>query len=140
MVGLTKIILNKLEKMKELNFKTMNDFEFRTALNIAMNMLNNRPLCKMTIIENGEFLTPKHFLMTKINSRSLVFCMQTRSEIARALKECHDSKLGEHRSAAETLFKLKNLGVLWPKMAKDVKEYVEKCDLCQRNKISTYLH
>lgn len=72
------------------------------------------------------------------DSLSRMFRIRTTTEIERALKECHDSPLGGHRNAVETMNKLKSLNVIWPNMAKEVKEYVDKCEACQKTKISRY--
>jgi len=47
-------------------------------------------------------------------------------------------RLPATRNAIETLNKLKTLNVIWPKMAKEVKEYVDKCESCQKTKVSKY--
>lgn len=69
---------------------------------------------------------------------SRMFRIRTTTEIERALKECHDAPLGGHRNSIETLNKLKTLNVIWPKMAKEIKEYVDRCEVCQKTKVARY--
>ena len=51
------------------------------------------------------------------------------------LHENHDSPLAGHLGTEKTI---KNIqwDYYWPNMLKEIKEYVQSCDLCQRNKSS----
>ena len=49
------------------------------------------------------------------------------------LKEKHDNILGGHYGYRKTLQKVQQ-SYYWPKMSKEIKDYVESCDFCQRNK------
>ena len=51
------------------------------------------------------------------------------------LHECHDSIIARHLGTEKTL-ELVQRNYFWPRMGKDIKNYVTSCDSCQRNKIS----
>lgn len=51
------------------------------------------------------------------------------------LLEAHDAAYSGHRGITSTLKKLQGL-FWWPQIAEDVKEHINACDLCQRNKAS----
>lgn len=70
---------------------------------------------------------------------SRMFVITRNDEVEEALKECHSSLVGGHRDAKTTLEKLKEKGFLWESMNKDTKEYVEKCEICQRTKITQHV-
>ena len=48
------------------------------------------------------------------------------------LAACHDSVCGGHFSGLLTGQKVLRAGYFWPELFKDAKEYVKKCDACQR--------
>ena len=48
------------------------------------------------------------------------------------LAACHDSACGGHFSGLLTGQKVLRAGYFWPDLFKDAKEYVRKCDVCQR--------
>lgn len=52
---------------------------------------------------------------------------------ADALRECHDSALGGHFGSDKTFDRIRQL-YYWPKMQKDVREYVRKCEKCLAHK------
>jgi hypothetical protein len=56
-------------------------------------------------------------------------------EIQEVLKDCHDSKSGGHLGMTGTIDKIQK-NYSWPSMIKDIKDYVETCDVCQRCKHS----
>ena len=49
------------------------------------------------------------------------------------LQELHDSKYAGHVGIHRTLFNVKRI-YWWPDMARHIREYVQGCDVCQRNK------
>jgi transposase InsO family protein len=51
------------------------------------------------------------------------------------LHECHDSIIVGHLGTEKTL-ELVQRNYFWPRMGKDIKNYVTSCDSCQRNKAS----
>lgn len=67
-------------------------------------------------------------------SNNLVQKVSSKNEIEQILKLYHDSPLGGHEGVERT-FKRISEKYKWPKMRQDIKKYIEKCDLCQRNKI-----
>ena len=56
----------------------------------------------------------------------------------RLLQEAHDSPISAHGGVFKTLKKL-TTHYWWPKMRKEVKEYVESCPICQRIKSPRHL-
>ncbi|GJY54608.1 putative nucleotidyltransferase, ribonuclease H [Tanacetum coccineum] len=57
-----------------------------------------------------------------------------RSETFRILAHCHSGLTGGHHSASVTARKVYESGFYWPSIFKDAKEYVMKCDACQRSR------
>ncbi|XP_022894051.1 uncharacterized protein LOC111408536 [Olea europaea var. sylvestris] len=53
-------------------------------------------------------------------------------ESSQALEEVHEGVCGNHQGAWALAFKLIRYGYYWPTMKKDAKEYVKKCNKCQR--------
>ena len=58
---------------------------------------------------------------------------QNKSLITTLLQEHHDSKTAGHFGVDKT-YELLSRHFYWPKMIKDVKKYIQSCDICQRNK------
>ncbi|KAL0130261.1 hypothetical protein PUN28_002097 [Cardiocondyla obscurior] len=56
-------------------------------------------------------------------------------EKIKILKEYHDSPLGGHQGVNRTINRIK-LHYNWPGMNKDIEKYIQKCENCQRNKLS----
>lgn len=52
------------------------------------------------------------------------------------IKECHDSPTSAHLGAFRTTKRILQ-HYYWPGVAKDVKEYVKKCDICLKSKTTT---
>jgi hypothetical protein len=52
------------------------------------------------------------------------------------LIKCHDAIYSGHMGITKTLKQLAT-NFWWPKVRNDVKNYVNKCDVCQRSKAST---
>ena len=48
------------------------------------------------------------------------------------LRALHDEPCGGHFVYKQTTYKILHLGYYWPNLFKDAKEYVQKCDSCQR--------
>jgi phosphopantetheinyl transferase (holo-ACP synthase) len=48
------------------------------------------------------------------------------------LEEAHIGIVGGHYAGKETTQKMLCVGVWWPTLFKDVKEYFQSCDVCQR--------
>eukprot|EP00253_Pinus_taeda_P025442 PITA_25442 len=53
-------------------------------------------------------------------------------EIPDILKACHDDPCGRHFADKRTAYKIISLGYYWPSILRDAKEYVRRCDCCQR--------
>ena len=59
----------------------------------------------------------------------------SKEEKQQVLYEYHDSPIGGHQGVTRTLNKIK-MTHDWRGMAKDVEEYIRKCEFCQKNKLS----
>ncbi|GKD43359.1 reverse transcriptase domain-containing protein [Tanacetum coccineum] len=55
------------------------------------------------------------------------------NEIFKILAHCHSGPTGGHHSALITRRKVYESGFYWPSIFKDAKDYVMKCDACQRS-------
>ncbi|GJS79036.1 reverse transcriptase domain-containing protein [Tanacetum coccineum] len=55
------------------------------------------------------------------------------NEIFEILAHCHSGPTGGHHSASITRRKVYESGFYWPSIFKDAKDYVMKCDACQRS-------
>eukprot|EP00253_Pinus_taeda_P008357 PITA_08357 len=53
-------------------------------------------------------------------------------EMPDILKACHDEPCGGHFADKRTAYKILSLGYYWPSLFKDAKQYVKRCDSCQR--------
>ncbi|GJV92149.1 reverse transcriptase domain-containing protein [Tanacetum coccineum] len=55
------------------------------------------------------------------------------NEILKILAHCHSGPIGGHHSASITGRKVYEAGFYWPSIFKDAKDYVMKCDSCQKS-------
>ncbi|GKE30462.1 reverse transcriptase domain-containing protein [Tanacetum coccineum] len=55
------------------------------------------------------------------------------NEILEILAHCHSGPTGGHHSASITGRKVYESGFFWPSIFKDAKDYVMRCDACQRS-------
>ncbi|GJT32888.1 reverse transcriptase domain-containing protein [Tanacetum coccineum] len=55
------------------------------------------------------------------------------NEILEILAHCHSGPTGGHHSASITRRKVYESGFYWPSIFKDAKDYVMRCDACQRS-------
>eukprot|EP00253_Pinus_taeda_P031758 PITA_31758 len=53
-------------------------------------------------------------------------------EMPDILKACHDEPFGGHFADKRTAYKILSLGYYWFSLFKDAKQYVKRCDSCQR--------
>ncbi len=58
-------------------------------------------------------------------------CVQE-DEIPEILKDFRDEPSGGHFSDRRTTYKILHLGYYWASIFRDTKEYVKRCDSCQR--------
>ena len=58
-------------------------------------------------------------------------CVQE-DEIPEIIKACHVKPFGGNFSDKRTTYKILHLGYYWPSIFIDAKEYVKRCDTCQR--------
>eukprot|EP00253_Pinus_taeda_P025950 PITA_25950 len=55
-----------------------------------------------------------------------------KDEMPDIIKACHDEPCGRHFADKRTTYKILSLGYFWPSLFKDAKQYVKRCDNCQR--------
>ncbi|GJY13038.1 reverse transcriptase domain-containing protein [Tanacetum coccineum] len=55
------------------------------------------------------------------------------NEILKILAHCHSGPIGGQHSASITGRKVYESGFFWPSIFKDAKDYVMRCDACQRS-------
>ncbi|GJY52890.1 reverse transcriptase domain-containing protein [Tanacetum coccineum] len=72
-------------------------------------------------------------LKTKFNDDEPWRRCVAESEIFEILAHCHSRPTRGHHSASVTARKVYKSGFYWPSVFKDAKEYVMKCDACQRS-------
>jgi hypothetical protein len=53
-------------------------------------------------------------------------------EIPRVLAEAHEEIVGGHYAGKATTQKVLRVGLWWPTIHRDSKEYCQTCDVCQR--------
>ena len=89
-------------------------------------------LQQMTSLGGHYVICPDSSLLFRLKSGGarLVVPLNLRD---RVLVECHDSILAGHGSARATHRRVAER-FYWPYMEKDIEEYVNHCDVCQRNK------
>lgn len=91
--------------------------------------------------ENIRIMLRYIFLQTNIEVRiyhnEIIKQNFTRDEINNILTETHVTPLGGHTGIKRTLKKLKKL-YNWQYMKKDIVDYISKCELCQKNKITRH--
>ena len=59
-----------------------------------------------------------------------------KEKIREVLKRYHDHKLAGHLGVTKTLIRIRTR-FFWPKMERDIVEYVTSCDICQKRKANT---
>nr|GEU44264.1 hypothetical protein [Tanacetum cinerariifolium] len=55
-------------------------------------------------------------------------------QILKILEHCHSGQTGGHRGASVTGRKVYETGFYWPSIFKDAKDYVMKCEACQKSR------
>lgn len=62
-----------------------------------------------------------------------IFLSPTSTLIPQVLGNCHSSPIGGHFGFHKTMTRIKQ-SFLWPRMRQTIKEFLQQCDVCQRNK------
>lgn len=62
-----------------------------------------------------------------------IMTITNKNDISQLIREYHDSLVGGHTGYKRTIDRLKE-NYYWPNMKSDIKNYVQTCDACQRNK------
>eukprot|EP00253_Pinus_taeda_P035396 PITA_35396 len=78
---------------------------------------------KYSWISNELFKTGPDFVIRR--------CVRE-DEMSDILKACHDEPCDGHFADRWTTYKILSLGYYWPSLFKDAKQYVKRCDSCQR--------
>ncbi|GKB13012.1 reverse transcriptase domain-containing protein [Tanacetum coccineum] len=75
--------------------------------------------------------------MTYTRSDNVMRRCIARSEILKILAHCHSGPTKGHHSTSITGRKVYEFGFFWPSIFKDAKDYVMRCDVCQRTAYKT---
>ena len=73
-----------------------------------------------------------NLLFFKIYGDGLIRRCVPDDEILGVLMHCHSLECGGHTSSTKTTAKVLQSSFFWPSLFKDAKEFVLKCDRCQR--------
>lgn len=87
-------------------------------------------------VENNllyKFVSNNHNILSNLREWKLVIPTKNRLEV---LKVYHNDECSGHFGVSKTLNRILEL-YYWPRMRKDVMNYVRKCAICQANKTST---
>jgi hypothetical protein len=68
----------------------------------------------------------------KMGHDHVLHCCLREDKIYDVLHACHDEPNGGHFATKITTLKVLNAGYYWPTLHKDAREYVSRCDECQR--------
>ncbi|GJW28712.1 reverse transcriptase domain-containing protein [Tanacetum coccineum] len=120
-------------------------FDKFRAKNLAVDHLSRLENPNMGILTErkiaDEFLD-EHLMVLKAtpDSDELWLCPDdimrrcvARNEITEILMHCHFGPTGGHHSASITRRKVYEAGFFWPSIFRDAKDYVSKCDACQKS-------
>lgn len=142
--NLYKIFLTISQSKHKFNYENI----FESLENLKEFCLQNKitklviPIFSNQIIEENELKTMIRYIfrqtsivITLLNPANQINYSQ--EKIKTILKEFHDNPLGGHLGYKRMTKKIK-LYHYWKNMTKDIKNYVNECALCQKNKISRY--
>nr|GEU49825.1 Gag-Pol polyprotein [Tanacetum cinerariifolium] len=118
--------------------RTIQDIEDPSWENLAadhLSRLDNPDLGAFTKEENADEFPDEHLMILKgdLNDDEPWRCV-ARNEILEILAHCHSGPTGVHHSASITRRKVYESGSFWPSIFKDAKDYVMRCDACQRSR------
>lgn len=74
-------------------------------------------------------------------TRKIVYCVNPRTteftidEKDRIIHDCHNSTSGQHLGENKTIDKIRTIA-RWKNVEKDVRDYIRRCDTCQRYKLT----
>ena len=123
---------------------TLSDFDFRlvyrpgTSNTVADALSRSQP----PSLEEGDNSSPPSILKP-VNWSLIATINQSSSDLSNnqiqeILQQRHDSKIAGHPGRRKT-YELIRKDFIWPKMVKDINQYVKSCQVCQRNKSSRRL-
>ncbi|GJY80351.1 reverse transcriptase domain-containing protein [Tanacetum coccineum] len=107
-----------------------------------LSRLENPDLGAFTEEEIPNEFPDKHLMILKaeLNDDEQWLCLDNvlrrcvaRNEILEILAHCHSRPTGGHHSASITGRKVYESGFFWPSIFEDAKDYVMRCDACQRS-------
>lgn len=87
----------------------------------------SRALCAKT----ARYSFKKSQLCRKSFQGSLARCLGA-SKANYVMREVHERICGNHSGADSLVLKLVRAGYYWPRMEQDAKDFIRKCDKCQR--------
>ncbi|GJT09334.1 reverse transcriptase domain-containing protein [Tanacetum coccineum] len=106
-----------------------------------LSRLENPNLGAFTVEEIADEFPDEHLMIlkAKLNDDEPWLCVDNvmrrcvaGNEILEILAHCHSGPTRDHHSASITGRKVYELGFFWPSIFKDAKDYVMRCDACQR--------
>ena len=93
----------------------------------------SKPFPSECLLPKECFSLSNNVLQYTSKSSNIVHTVLTSDFLPLALRVMHDCPLSGHQGIPNTLERAKR-NFFWPKMGKDITEYVRKCDLCMRFK------
>lgn len=66
-------------------------------------------------------------------------CVEERDR-KKVMRELHSGPSGGHLATVSTVGRIRTAGYWWPRLVRDVKEYVQSCDQCQRTGAPAFRH
>eukprot|EP00253_Pinus_taeda_P007145 PITA_07145 len=90
------------------------------------------PREKRKIIQNSSKYSWIYNELYKTGPDLMIRICVREDEMPDILKSCHDEPCGGHFANKRTMYKILSLEYYWPSIFRDAKEYVRRCDNCQR--------
>ena len=125
------------------------EIKWLTLLNEASENCNNRKLTRVRLHAIDPLITPIekiklkiliHFLGNERPEQQYLFCENAIGEITNEekeeiIRECHGITAAQHFGENKSIQRARELAT-WSNMEQDVIDYVKKCGICQRQKLT----
>jgi ribonuclease HI len=102
-------------------------FNYLTAGEISSDKLEARRLR----VRAARYIVLNSILYKKGHSQPYLRCLRN-DEVEYVMQEIHEEICGNHSGSRALTLKILRQGYFWPTIKEDSKEYVRKCDKCQR--------
>ena len=99
----------------------------------------SKPFPSERLLPRECFSLDNEILQYASRSNNTIRTVLTSDFIPMAMRICHDNPLSGHQGIPNTLERAKH-NFFWPRMEKDITEYVCQCDLCMRFKLHKHQH